>query len=226
MKKTHCLLILTISFITSFATGFSGTTDFINLEQLKRPDSITGQIHPAIKHLFYDLPLEKSLEGLRKKMVNDQRFVSTDSTFNTNPPTSCFKGITTDIGLIKSTPDSIQVLLFPGNTSLATEKGGESDFKDILLVNFKYYFSSKDHVEMEYKQLINLLDPIVKDSFIERSESPYKTGDVHGQMIINGKVYESFNPYYRIGINSISMVPSNDAKSVFIIDIVFSTEHK
>lgn len=226
MKQAPYLLILILLSITICATGIIGSTVSIQKEYLKTPDTITGQIHPLVKQIFYDLPLEKSRKDLRDFILNDKRFISTDSIFNNYHPLSFFKGITTDKGLIISNPDSIKVLLFLGNTSLSTEKGGEADFKDIMLVNCKYYYSSKDNVEMEYGRLQNMLQPILKDTSSGKSEAPYLIGKSRGQMIIFEKIFESFKPYYRVGISSTTMKPANGSKSIFVLDIVFGKEDK
>jgi hypothetical protein len=113
-----------------------------------------------------------------------------------------------------------------GNTSLSTEKGAEADFKDIMLLNCKYYYSSKNNVDMEYERLLNMLQPILKDTSSGKSESPFLIGKSYGQMIVVENIFESFKPYYRVGISSTSMIPANNSKSIFVLDIVFSKEDK
>ncbi|MDI9340355.1 MAG: hypothetical protein QM534_07250 [Sediminibacterium sp.] len=226
MKKT--LLILSVTTLTAVLTASNSTTkNPQTIETNQSTDTVqTGQIHPIIKNIFHNLPLEKSRLDLREVILNDKRFVLTDTTFNNYKPSTFFKGVTTDKGLIKSNPDSIQVMLFLGNTSLPTEKGGEADFKDIMLLNFKYFYSSKDNVEIEYKRILNMLYPILKDSSSEKSESPYSNGNVSGQMTVISEIFQNYNPYYRVGISSISKVSSDNSKSIFTLDIVFSKEDK
>ena len=65
-------------------------------------------------------------------------------------------------------PDSMQILLALGYTSLSTEKGGEPDFKNISLLNFKYFYSSKDSVDKEYEKLLHSVYPILSDSSSEK----------------------------------------------------------
>lgn len=226
MKQTLYLMRIILFSIAIFASGNAVSTGSIHKEYAHKLDSLTGQIHPLVKHIFYDLPLEKSRKDIRNAILNDNRFVSTDTIFNNYEPTSFFKGITADRGLIQSNPDSIQVMLFLGNTSLVTEKGSEAEFKDIMLVNCKYFYSRKDIVEMEYGRLINLLYPILKDSSIGKSETPYLKSKSSGQMIITENIFESYKPYYRVGISSISMIPTNESNSVYVLDIVFGKEDK
>lgn len=226
MKQTLSLFTLILFLVSKCATGITDSTVSSHKESVKTPDTLTGQIHPVVKQIFYDLPLEKSREDILNKILNDKKFVSTDFFFNNYQPSSFFKGNTTDRGLITSKPDSIQVLLALGYTSLTTEKGGKADYKNIMLLNCKYFYSSKDSVEREYGKLLKMLYPILTDSSSTKSESPYSTGKVSGQMISNGKIFESYKPYYRVGINSISMIPANNSKSVFVLDIVYGKEDK
>ena len=226
MKQTLYLLTLILFSLTICAKGIIDSNVSIQKEYLKTLDTITEQIHPVIKQIFYNLPIEKSRKYLRDIILNDKRFVSTDSIFNNYQPSSFFKGITANRGQINSKPDSIKILLFLGNTSLSTEKGAEADFKDIMLLNCKYYYSSKNNVDMEYERLLNMLQPILKDTSSRKSESPFLIGKSHGQMIVVENIFESFNPYYRVGISSTSMIPANNSKSIFVLDIVFSKEDK
>lgn len=228
MKKI--LLIFTVTTLTaalSTASCYLGPENLHTQKLTQTTDTAQPrQVPPIIENIFYNLPLEKSRLDLRKVIVNDKRFVLTDTTFNNFKPSSFFKGITTDKGVVKSNPDSVQVMLFLGNTFLSTEKDGKADFKDIMLLNFKYFYSSKDNVEIEYKRILNMLYPVLKDSSSEKSESPYSNGKVHGHMEVVSEIFQDYNPYYRIGISSISIVPSDDSKAVFSLDIVFSKEDK
>lgn len=219
------MIFILFSF-SSCAIRNNRTAGSIHDKHFITSDTLTGPIHPLVKDLFYKLPLEKSRKDLREIMLHDQRFVSTDSIFNDYEPSAFFKGMTSDKGLITSNPDSIQVMLFPGHTSLSTEKDGEADFKDIVLLNFKYFYSGKDKVETETKRILDSLHPILKDSRSEKSETPYTKGHVRGQMTVMSEIFQHFDPYYRVGISSISMVPSDPFKSVFVLDIVFSKEDK
>ena len=224
MKKPLFLLILILFSISVFDTGIIGSTVSLHKDHLNTLDTLTDKIHPTVKQIFYNLPLEKSRLELREVILNDKRFFSTDTIFNNYQPSSFFKGNAIDKGLMESKPDSIQILLALGNTSLTIEKGGEADFKNIMLLNCKYFYSSKESVDKEYEKLLHRLYPILTDSTSEKSLSPYSIGKESGQMIIVGKLFESFKPYFRIGISSITMLPTNNSKSVFVLDIVFSKE--
>jgi hypothetical protein len=87
------------------------------------------EVPSAIKRLFYNLPLEKSRLELLKEIRADERFILTDTNFNNFEPSSFFKGVTSDQGLIKAKADSIEMMLIYGDAALVTEKGGEEDFK-------------------------------------------------------------------------------------------------
>jgi hypothetical protein len=126
------------------------------------------------ENIFYNLPLEKSRLELREVMVNDKRFISTDTTFNNFKPSTFFKGTTTDKGLIQSNPDSIQVMLIYGNAALVTENGGQEDTtKHPMILEYKYFFSDQERVKMEYRRLLKMVHPIYKDkSYITEDKTP------------------------------------------------------
>jgi hypothetical protein len=146
MKKT--ILISTVTVLTA-ALGTTacnfGIKNPQTQEKTQTADTIQNrQVHPIVENIFYNLPLEKSRLDLREVIVNDKRFILTDTTFNGYPPTTFFKGVTANKGFIKSNPDSIQVLLAYGNAALVTEKGGQEDFnKHPMLLECKYFFSYK-----------------------------------------------------------------------------------
>jgi len=232
MKKT--LLILTVTTLTATlgTTAFYfGTVNTQTQETTQTADTVqTRKVHPFIENIFYNLPLEKSRLDLREVIVNDKRFILTDTTFNGYPPTTFFKGITADKGHIKSNPDSIQILLAYGNAALVTEKGGQEDFnKHPMLLECKYFYSNKDSVEMEYVRLLNLVHPIFADTSSikdDKWEAAYSRGKQKGTQICIGKIFDSFEPYYRVAISTISFIPADGSKPVFILDIVFSKEDK
>ena len=226
MKKT--LLFLSVATLTAVLTACNSTTkNPQTIETNQATDTVhTGQIHPIIKNIFYNLPLEKSRLDLREVILNDKRFILTDTTFNNFKPSSFFKGITADKGLIKSNPDSIQVLLFYGNAALVTEKGGQEDStKHPMGVQCKYFFSNKDSVEMEYRSLLNLVYPIYTDTSSIKDDKWEAEFSKSSEKCI-GKIFDHFDPYYRFGISYISVIPIDGSKPVFVLDMVFSKEDK
>lgn len=224
------LLLLAVTTLTAFfgTTACNmGTESPQTQEKNHSADTVQArQIHPIIESIFYNLPLEKSRLDLREIMVNDRRFVLTDTTFNNFKPSSFFKGITTDKGLINSKPDSIQVMLIYGNAALITEKGGQEDFnKHPMIVECSYFYSNKDTVELEYGRLLNLVHPIFTDTSsikIDNWETEYSKGT---QKCI-GKIFDHFEPYYRVSISSVSFIPADGSKNVFVLNIAFSKEDK
>lgn len=228
MKK----ILLILTFITLAATLETiacnfGTKNLQTQEIIQTVDSMqTKQIHPIIGSIFYNLPLEKSRLELREAIINDKRFILTDTTFNDYPPPTFFKGITADKGLIKSNPDSIEVLLAYGNAALVTEKGGQVDSnKHPMLLEFKYFFSYRDSVEIEYKRLSNLVNPIYTDTSSIQDDKWEAEFSKSIEKCI-GKIYDHFDPYYRVAISYISILLIDGSKPVFVLDLVFSKEDK
>jgi hypothetical protein len=226
MKKV-LLIITTLAAALGTTACNLGTKNPQPKEKTQTGDTVqTKQVHPIIENIFYNLPLEKSRLDLRKVIINDKRFILTDTTFNDYPPTTFFKGIITDKGLIKSNPDSIQVLLAYGNAALVTEKGGQEDFnKHPMLFQCKYFFSNKDSVEMEYRRLSNLVHPIYTDTSSIKDDKWEAQFSKSTEKCI-GKIFDHFDPYYRVSISYISVIPVDGSKPIFVLDIVFSKEDK
>jgi len=228
MNKT--LFILTVASLIGVLETASCTFSTENShsqEKTQTADAVkTMRVHSIVENIFYNLPLEKSRLELRKVILNDERFLLTDTAFNDYPPSTFFKGITAEKGLIKSNPDSIQVLLAYGNAALVTEKGGQEDFnKHPMLLECKYFFSNKDNVEKEYRRLLNLVHPIFTDtSFIKEDKWEAQFSKSTEKCI--GKIFDHFDPYYRVAISYISVMPADGSKPIFILDIVFSKEDK
>jgi hypothetical protein len=228
MKKTLIILFLTtlIPVLDTKACNF-WTDKPQTHETIQTADTVkTIQVHSIIKNILYDLPLEKSRLDLREVILNDKRFVLTDTTFNDFPPSTFFKGITVDKGVIKSDPDSIQIMLIYGNAALVTEKGGEEDFtKHPMILECKYFFSNKDSAEMEYKRLLNWVNPIYTDTSSINDDKWEAQFSKSTEKCV-GKIFDHFDPYYRVAISYISVIPVNDSKPVFLLDIAFSKEDK
>ena len=230
MKKT--LLILSVTTLTAVLTACNSTTkNSQTIETIQSTDTFqTGQIQPIIKNVFYNLPIEKSRLDLREVIINDKRFILTDTTFNDYPPTTFFKGLTADKGLIKSNPDSIQVMLIYGNAALVTEKGGQEDStKHPMILECSYFFSKKESTELEYGRILNLIHPIYTDTssiIIDNWETGYSEGKQKGTQKCVGKIFDSFEPHYRVAVSNISYIPEDGSKPVFVLNIAFSKEDK
>jgi hypothetical protein len=230
MKKT--LLILSVTTLTTVLTTCnSATKNPQTIETNQSNDTFqTGQIQPIIKNIFYNLPLEKSRLDLREVILNDKRFVLTDTTFNNYKPSTFFKGMTTAKGVIYSNPDSIQVMLIYGNAALKVEKVGQEDpNRHPMILECKYFFSNIESAEMEYGRILNLVHPIYTDTssiIIDNWETGYSEGKQKGTQKCIGKFFDSFEPYYRVAVSNISYIPEDGSKPVFALNIAFSKEDK
>ena len=226
MKKALVTLIvaaIAIVLVTTISCSCTGKT--LSQETKQATDTVkTFQVSSVIENIFYNLPLEKSRLELREVILNDKRFILTDTTFNDFPPPTFFKGITSDKGLIKNNPDSIQVMLIYGNAALVTEKGGEEDFdKHPMILECQYFFSNKDSADAEYERLLKMVQPIFTDTTSiqdDRWESEFSKGKEK----CVGKIFNHFDPYYRLSISTISFTPYKGSKSYFVLNISFSKE--
>jgi hypothetical protein len=223
MKK---ILFITAMVLTAVLGRAACNTETINLPTQVSDTLKVGQVHSVIQNIFYNLPLEKSRLALREVLFNDKRFTSTDTTFNNFHPSSFFKGNSTDKGLIESNPDSIQVMLIYGNAALVTEKGGQEDTtKHPMILEYKYFFSDQDSVEKEYRRLLEMVHPIYTDKS-SITEDKWEADFSESSEKCIGKILDHYDPYYRVAISYISVVPSNGSKPIFVLDIAFSKEDK
>lgn len=232
MNKT--LFILAVTILTAvFGTTSCvfGTKNPQTQEKTQTAYAVQiGKVHPIIESIFYGLPLDKSRLDLREVILKDKRFVLTDTTFNDYPPSTFFKGITVDKGLIKSKPDSIQVMLIYGNAYLITEKGGQEDsIKHLMILNCQYFFSNKESALLEYGRMLNIVHPIFSDTSSIRDDqwaTEYTKGKQNGIQKGIGKSFDCFEPYYRVALSTISFMPADGSTPVFVLDITFSKEDK
>jgi hypothetical protein len=228
MKKT--LLILTVT-ILSAALGTAacnfGTKYPQAQEKTQSADPVQIiNVHPIIETIFYKLPLGKPRLDLREVIIHDKRFILTDTTFNDFPPPTFFKGITADKGLIKSKPDSIQVMLIYGNASLTTEKGGQEDTtKHPMILESRYFFSKKESAEKEYGRILEMVQPVFTDTSSIMDDKWEAQFSKNTEKCI-GKIFDHFDPYYRLGISYISVIPRDGSKPVYVLNISFSKEDK
>jgi hypothetical protein len=228
MKKI--LLLLSVTTLTA-AFGMSSlnanTTNLPSKAKTQTDDTAKIiKVHSIIKQIFYNLPLEKSRLDLRKVILNDKRFILTDTNFNDFQPSTFFKGITAEKGLIQSNPDSIQVLLAYGNAALTIEKGGQEDStKHPMLLECNYFFSNKKSVELEYNRLLNLVQPIFTDTSSIMDDKWEAQFSKSSEKCI-GKIFDHFDPYYRLGIAYISVIPVDQSSPYYVLNIVFSKEDK
>jgi len=218
MKKAF--QILTVAALSCSCTGKT-----LSQKTKQATDTVkTFQVSSVIENIFYNLPLEKSRLELREVILNDKRFILTDTTFNDFPPPTFFKGITSDKGLIKNNPDSIQVMLIYGNAALVTEKGGEEDFdKHPMILECQYFFSNKDSADAEYERLLKMVQPIFTDT-TSIQDGRWESEFSKGKEKCVGKIFDHFDPYYRLSISTISFTPYKGSKSYFVLNISFSKE--
>ena len=78
---------------------------------------------------------------------------------------------------------------------------------------------------MEYNKLLNLVQPIYTDtSSIEDDKWEAQFSKSSEKCI--GKIFDHFDPYYRLGIAYISVVPVDKSNPYYVLNIVLSKEDK
>jgi hypothetical protein len=121
-------------------------------------------------------------------------------------------------------------MLIYGNASLKTEKGGQEDStKHPMILECQYFFSNKESAEMEYRRILTMVQPIFTDKssiMYDKWETEYSKGKQKGIQKCIGKIFDSFEPYYRMAASTISFMPTDGSKPVFVLDIAFSKVDK
>lgn len=151
-----------------------------------------GQTSPVIKNIFYGLPLDKSRSELREVLVLDRRFELTDTLsnlFKNSMP--YFLGRTSDKGIVKSKPDSIEIHLTWGNGNFFTSDNWKKESQNALLLNLKYFYSSKDSVEKEYESISKKLSSVFKSSYETSSKTTYSKDTTFSHAHTEGRTFES-----------------------------------
>ena len=94
-----------------------------------------------------------------------------------------------------------------------------------MILEFKYFFSNKDRSEIEYGRILNLVQPIFTYTSSIMDDKWVAQFSKSTEKCI-GKIFDHFDPYYRVGISYISVIPVDGSKPVFVLDIAFSKEDK
>lgn len=78
---------------------------------------------------------------------------------------------------------------------------------------------------MEYNRLLNLVQPIYTDTSSIEDDKWEEQFSKSSEKCI-GKIFDHFDPYYRLGIAYISVVPEDQSNPYYVLNIVFSKEDK
>src|SRR5688572_5220794 len=127
-----------------------------------------AQTHPRVREIFFNLPLDESWENNYKILSTDKRFYATEDARKGKLLSyiNSFSGWSTDQGIIEAPADSIEVELTWGTIALPLKRKRTKPVMQVILKT-RYYYASKDSVEKEYEQLLNVLRPLIKDTLIK-----------------------------------------------------------
>jgi hypothetical protein len=169
MKKIS-LLFLLLSFITTF-----------------------GQTDKRVQSIFYELPLDKPRSEIERILQSDKRFQKLDvdsEMFNM----FTYWGRVLNQGIIKSKADSIDIELTYGISSNSNQKGSTR----LTHVKLRYFYSSLDTVEKEFKKLSNILNPISNNTSETRIDTIYSDSPIRSQFKAKGVTFHHNKPYYSV----------------------------
>jgi hypothetical protein len=173
-----------------------------------------------IKHIFYDLPLDKSRPEIRKTLLTDNRFKSTNTDTNDFTTSwSTFIGLCSDQGVIKSTPDSIEIELTFGSSSTFSKK--RKKHTSLTYVKIRYFYSSLDSVELEYNRIANMLRPIFTDTTLTGIDTVFSDSSVRSQFKAKGMTFRNANSNY-----SVELLSAIITKNYYGLFIEYTREDK
>ena len=181
-----------------------------------------GQTDQIIKHIFFDLPLDLNRTELRKAISSDKRFKISDTISNLFKETMpYFQGHSSEKGVIKVDPDSIEIQLTFGSNSISTIKGNQAESKDVMELNLRYFFNNKDIVKEEYINLLQTLNVALKDSQETNRKITWSANPTFNDFKAVGKIFSNYEPYYTIEI-----LIANFSSNRYALYLTFEKEDK
>jgi hypothetical protein len=127
-----------------------------------------GQTDETVKHIFLDLPLDKPRADIQKFIKSDKRFRSTDADTN-DFNMFTYIGLSSDYGVIKSHPDSVEVELTYGGPN------------NMTFITVRYFYTSRNTVDKEYQRVLSMFRPIFKDTLFSRIDTVYSDSPIRSQ---------------------------------------------
>ncbi len=158
-----------------------------------------AQTPPTIKHIFYDLPLDKSRADIKKAIISDTRFTSKEK--STDPSIfnmSTYLGFSSDQGMVQSKADFVEMELTFGFCAEPTRRVGKLKYRNITLFKTRYFFSSRESAEKEYQHMLNLLRPILKDTSCTFVGNGYADSIPTDESNATGMYFHNKKPYFKI----------------------------
>ena len=160
-----------------------------------------GQTNKKVKEIFYNLPLDATRKEISVKLISDGRFRSTDkfsdSTLFFFEPS--YIGLCSDLGLVKSKPDSLEVELTWGY-SYGPESKKQSDNLSDLYFKSRYFYSSPDSAEKEYQNMLAIFRKITRDTTLVGIDTIFSESPIQSQFKAHGVEFIFHKPYYKVQV--------------------------
>lgn len=177
---------------------------------------VFSQTHSTVKHIFYDLPLDKPRSVIKKSIQADYRFKSRDvDTSFTEKWMSTYIGSCSDNGLVKSKADSIEIELTFGSGMPVFEKGNKK-YLNLTLLNLRYHYSSYEKTECEYENVRKMLRPLFTDTSYTSIDTIYSDSPLRSQFKAKGMIFKNTKKKY-----SVTALVATEAKNHFALYIEY-----
>jgi len=185
-----------------------------------------GQTSSIVKNIFYNLPLDKQRFDIYETLKSDKRFKS--STKDTNHlnifSIYSYSGLCQDNGIVKSKADSIEIELSNAiglSPTKKINKKGKSKTINFTFLEIRYFYPSRDSAEKEYKNLLNILEPVFKDTGFITIDTIYSDSPLRSQFKATGIIFNNHKPKY-----SVRVLIASITKNYFRLSIEFERDEK
>ena len=175
-----------------------------------------SQNNKTIKNIFYNLPIERTREEIKKSLNKDKRFISknkkTEPAFQSKDTIhfiipdifNTYIGKCLDNGITYSKADSIEIELTfgyeSGEMSMDRRMKYNSNETETTILKVRYYYSSMDSVIREYKTITDLLKKEMKDNYQTGIDTVYSDNPISSQFKAHGMTFKNKRKHYKIEV--------------------------
>lgn len=165
---------------------------------------IFGQASYSINDVFHGLPIEEQSPLIQKILLSDKRFYSTHTSEDVNKSMYTYTGYAKDNGVILSKSDSVLIhLTYASNSSFKEINNAQAIGKRLTILRLEYYYSLPETVEKEYRNILNILKPLISDTILT-----FQSHSSDTRFYASGMTFKDNMSKYRIEVLKASFKPN------------------
>ncbi|MGG9964660.1 hypothetical protein [Ferruginibacter sp. SUN106] len=162
-----------------------------------------AQSSAMVRRIFLGLPLDASRKLMLEQLRSEKRFHSTD-TATTNSIDifgEAYLGLSTDNGVVKINPDSLEVELTWGYSGvLSTTRKKSDDYTRDLILKLRYYYTSPADAEAAYNGVLQLLRGSTRDTSTSGIDTIFSDSPIRSQLKTTGMQFVYHHPWYTVDV--------------------------